>query len=191
MFNVKGNLKAITKGLSKIQKKQIPFAAANAINNTLFDIMKAEKAQMPKKLDRPKGYTVKAFQINKARKTNLVGDIHITPERWKYLKYAVEGGTRTGNVVVPTKQATLNKFGNIKGFRGGIKLKKNQTKETINGTSGIWERSKGRTKLIYGFWNSATYKKIFPFQKIAKGVARKKFPINFKRTLKQAIRTAK
>ena len=50
MFNVKGDIKPIIKHLNKTQKKQIPFAAAQAINNTLFDIMKAEKAQMPKKI---------------------------------------------------------------------------------------------------------------------------------------------
>ena len=40
MFNVKGDLKPLIKHMSKVQKKQIPFAAANAINTTLFDIMK-------------------------------------------------------------------------------------------------------------------------------------------------------
>jgi len=69
MFNVKGDMKPIIKHLDKTQKKQIPFAAAQAINNTLFDIMKAEKAQLPKKLDRPTPFTMKAFKINKAKKT--------------------------------------------------------------------------------------------------------------------------
>ena len=191
MFNVKGDLKPIIKHMSKVQKKQIPFAAANAINTTLFDIMKAEKAQMPKKLDRPKNYSVKAFKINKAKKTALVGDIHVIPKKYEYLKYAIEGGTRTGNVLVPSKHAKLNKFGNIPGLKGGYKLKKGQYKAKINNTSGVWERTKTRTKLIILFTKSATYKKRFPFYKIADGVARKKFLRNFKISLSRAMRTAR
>ena len=191
MFNVKGDIKPITKHLNKIHKRQIPFAAANAINTTLFDILKAEKAQIPKKLDRPTSYTQKAFMVNKAKKTMLVGDIHVMPSKYKYLKYAIEGGIRTGNVLVPTRNATLNKFGNIKGLKDGYKLKKNQFKGKINNTYGVWETTKTKTRLVILFTKSANYKKRFPFYKIAEGVARKKFQRNFKQAITRAIRTAK
>ena len=191
MFNVKGDLKPLIKHMSKVQKKQIPFAAANAINATLFDVMKAEKAQMPKKLDRPTPYTMKAFKINKAKKTMLVGDIHIMPERYKYLKYAIEGGTRTGNIGVPTKHAKLNKYGNISMRKKGLIKNKKQFIQTINGLSGVWERSKHGTKLMVAFENSVTYKKRFPFYKIAEAVARKKFQRNFKKSLARAMRSAR
>ena len=71
MFNVKGDMKPIIKHLNKTQKKQIPFAAAQAINTTLFEVMRAEKAQMPKKLDRPMPKTIKAIRVRKAKKTEL------------------------------------------------------------------------------------------------------------------------
>ena len=191
MFNVKGDLKPLIKHMSKVQKKQIPFAAANAINATLFDVMKAEKAQLPKKLDRPTPYTMKAFKINKAKKSMLVGDIHVMPERYKYLKYAIEGGTRTGNIGVPTKHAKLNKFGNIPMRKKGLIKNKKQFIQTINGVSGVWERSKQGTKLMVAFENSVTYKKRFPFFKIAEGVARKKFQRNFKKSLARAMASAR
>ena len=191
MFKVKGDMKRITKHLSKMQKKQIPFAAAQAINATLFDVMKAEKVQLPKKLDKPTPFTMKAFKINKAKKTELVGDIHITPERWKYLKYVVEGGTRTDNIGVPTKNAKLNKYGNIPMRRKGLIKKKNQYIATIGSVSGVWERTKSGTKLIVAFEKSVTYEKQFPFKKIADGVARKKFQRNFKRSLSRALATAR
>ena len=191
MFNVKGDLKPMMKHMSKVQKRQIPFAAANAINTTLFDILKAEKAQMPKKLDRPKSYSVNAFKVNKAKKSMLVGDIHVMPERYKYLKYAIEGGTRTGNIGVPTKHAKLNKFGNIPMRKKGLIKNKKQFIQTINGVSGVWERSKQGTKLMVAFENSVTYKKRFPFFKIAEAVARKKFQRNFKKSLARAMASAR
>ena len=130
MFNIKGDMKPIIKHLNKTQKKQIPFAAAQAINSTLFNIMKAEKAQLQKKLDRPTPFTLSAFKINKAKKTKLIGDIHIQPERYKYLKYQIEGGTRSAtNIGVPTVNAKLNKYGNIPARRKG--LIKNKTLSVI------------------------------------------------------------
>ena len=207
MFNVKGDLKPLIKHMSKVQKKQIPFAAANAINATLFDVMKAEKAQLPKKLDRPTPYTMKAFKINKAKKSMLVGDIHVMPERYKYLKYAIEGGTRTGNIGVPTKHAKLNKFGNIPMRKKGLIKNKNQFIAKLNNISGVWERghyskkggsftTKGKSastvlRLVVAFENSVTYKKRFPFFKIAEAVARKKFQRNFKKSLARAMASAR
>ena len=206
MFNIKGDLKPIMKSLTKVQKKQIPFAAANAINNTLFDIQKAEKAQMPKKLDRPTPFTLKAFKINKAKKSMLVGDIHVMPAKYKYLKYQIEGGTRTGNIGVPTKHAKLNKYGNIPNRKRGLIKNKNQFIGKINNVSGVWERghynksgsftSKGKSastalKLIVAFENTVNYKKKFPFFKIADGVARKKFQRNMRLSLSRAERTAR
>ena len=192
MFNIKGDLKPIKKSLTKVQKKQIPFAAANAINNTLFDIQKAEKAQMPKKLDRPTPFTLKAFKINKAKKSMLVGDIHVMPSRYKYLKYQIEGGTRSkNNIGVPTYAAKLNKYGNLSGRKTGLVKNKRQFIQTINGVSGVWEKSKSGLKLMVAFEKTVNYEKRFPFYKIAEAVARKKFQRNMRLSLSRAERTAR
>ena len=74
--------------------------------------------------------------------------------------------------------------------KGLIKNKK-QFIKTINGVSGVWERSKQGTKLMVAFENSVTYKKRFPFFKIAEAVARKKFQRNFKKSLARAMATAR
>ena len=73
MFNIKGDLKPITKHLTKLQKKQMPFAAATAINDTLKQVVKAEQMQIVKRLDRPTPFTVKAFKIKWAKKHALHG----------------------------------------------------------------------------------------------------------------------
>ena len=191
MFNVKGDLKKVTKHLNKMQKKQIAFASAQAINETLFSILKAEKAQLPKKLDKPTPYTMKAFKVDKAKKTSLHGNVHVMPARYKYLKYAIEGGTRTGNIGVPTNNSKLNKYGNIPMRKKGLIKNKKQFIKTINGLSGVWERSKKGTKLMVAFENSVTYKKRFPFFKIADGIARRTFQRNLAKHLARAIATAK
>ena len=209
MFNIKGDLKPLTRSLTNIQKKQIPFAVSRAINDTLFDIQKAEKVQMPKKLDNPTPYTLKAFKINKAKKKLLVGDIHVLPQKYKYLKFAIEGGSQTGNVPVPytrTGNIKLNRYGNIVGRRNGLIRKKSQFIGKVKGISGVWERGhiskKGsfttagkspstNVKLLIGFEPVVNYKKKFPFHKIADGVARRKFIRHMQKSLKLALRSAK
>jgi len=191
MFNIKGDLKAITKHLNRVQKKQIPFAASVAINNTLKQVVKAEQAQIVKRLDRPTPFTVKAFKINWSKKRMLHGEVVIKPDQWKYLKYQIEGGTRTNNIIVPTHHSNLNQYGNIKGKRTGPAKDKNK----FANKAGVWQKTGGKRnpklKLIAVFVRSATYKKRFPFYKIADGVARSQFQKNFKRSLNQALRTAR
>ena len=71
-ISVKDNIKEVTKGLSKTQRKQIPFATMAALNNTAFNIHKELKKQTPKKFDKPTAYTLKAFRVEKAKKTNFI-----------------------------------------------------------------------------------------------------------------------
>ena len=206
-MNIKADTKPIMKGLGKVAKKQLPFATANAINTTLFQIMKAEKAQLPKKLDMPIPFTVKAFRVNKAKKTTLAGNIHIAPIQAEYLKYQVEGGVRRGRTGVPTRNAKLNKYGNIPNrWKGGLIKNKNQFWGTFRGIEGVWERghyskkgdfsTKGKSratnlKLIVQMKSDVSYKKRFPFYKIGQGVVRSRFRRNFERSLARAMATAR
>ena len=150
MFNIKGDLKGIKKHLNRTQKKLLPKATVNAINKTLFQIMKAEKAQMVKKLDRPKPWTLKGFKINMAKPNKWIikGDISIQTNRWWYLKWVVDGGTKRGELGVPIKgNAVLNAFGNIPGKGYGKKRYakgKNQFRATINGVDGVWLKTGGK-----------------------------------------------
>lgn len=192
MFNIKGDMKPITKHLTKLQKKQIPFAASKAINDTLKQVVKAEQVQMPKKLDRPTPFTSKAFRIKYAKKHTLHGEVQIKPIQWEYLKYQIEGGTRTKTrIPVPTSQAKLNKYGNIPGKRHGLVRNKKQ----FMNDRGVWERYGGKknrkAKLVVAFENSVSYRKRFPFYKIADGVARSRFKKNLQRSIKHAIATAR
>lgn len=192
MFNVKGDLKPITKSLSRVQKKQIPFAASKAINDTLKQVVKAEQAQMHKKLDRPTPFTVKAFKIKYAKKHTLYGEVSIKPIQYEYLKYQIEGGTKVKkNIGVPTTNARLNRYGNIPSRRRGlVKGKKQFMTDT-----GVWQRYGGkknqRAKLVVAFVDQVTYKKRFPFYKIADGVAKARFQRNMIKALEYATRTAR
>lgn len=200
--NVKTNIKEITKWTTSVQKKQIPFATAMAINATLGigkgntgkKLDKVLGQQMEQKLDNPTPRTKKAFYRLRATKTNLTGVLGFVDWAAKYMQYQIEGGTRASGKKfgIPTKNAKLNKYGNIPNRKDGLVKKKNQKIMTINGMTGVWETHKDRTvKLIIAFKNSATYKPKFPFYKIAAGYVNKNFTKNFIKEMNKALKTAK
>jgi hypothetical protein len=192
---VKDNIKELNKTLTRIEKKQLPFAISLGINNTAKDVMKAEKVQTSKKLDRPTSFTQNAFKIKWSNKNNQEASVFIKPIQAKYLKYQVEGGKRTGRIGVPYKHAKLNKFGNIPGRRKGFIKNKNQFIGKIKNIDGVWERTGGKRnrgiKLMVGFEPVVSYRKRFPFYKIGKGVVNSKFKKNLNKSLEKALSTAR
>tara|TARA_A100000171_G_C2066024_1_gene112371 strand:- start:46 stop:636 length:591 start_codon:yes stop_codon:yes gene_type:complete len=193
--NVKSNIKQVTKGITKTQKKQIPFATANAINKTLFQLRKEMAKQTEKKLDRPTPFTQKGFLVDKAKKNKLIGVLFVKEKVEKYLKFQIDGGVRSGNPYIPvpyTVNKKLNKYGNIVGKRSGLIKKSNQFIGEINGVNGVWERrADNKLKLLIGFSRSVSYESKFPFYKIATNFAASKFNRNLIEKLTAAFKTAK
>jgi hypothetical protein len=192
--SVKSNIKEITKFTTNVQKKQIPFATSVAINNTLFDLKTEMAKQMDKKLDRPTPFTKRGFFINKAKKNLLIGVLLMKDIVANYMQYQIEGGTRaTGKQIpVPYKpNARLNKFGNIIGKRTGLIKKSTQFIGNINGTEGVYERTKQGLKLIIGFERSVNYRPRFPFYVIAAKFSNAVFDRKFAKAFERALRSAK
>ena len=59
---VRDNLKQVEKELKRKQKKHLPKATADALNNTAKKVVKALQAQTDKRLDRPRSTTVNAIR---------------------------------------------------------------------------------------------------------------------------------
>lgn len=197
-LSVKHDVAQVTRWLTDIQKKQIPFATANALNDTAFAARSELMKQAPQKLDRPTPFTVKAFQVQKAKKLNLAAVVFVEPKRYEYLKYQIDGGTREAKgkgVGLPTANKKLDQYGNIPGRQRGLIKGKNQFIATIRGISGVWERygskRKSQTRLLVAFEKSVKYKPRFPFYKIVDAVAKKSFADYFRKRLDQALRSAK
>ena len=197
-IKVKDNSKQLAKKLTAIQKKQIPFATAQAINNTLFGLRKEMAKQTVKKLDRPVPFTQRGFLVTKAKKTNLVGILRIRPEVESYLKFQIDGGVRkpsSKKVPVPiTKNKRLNKYGNIAGKRSGLVKGSKEFIATIGGATGVWkENRKGQPPtLLIKFHDSVKYsKKPFDFYKIGRGYINGTYDRQLTKALAKALRTAK
>tara|TARA_Y100001937_G_scaffold127573_1_gene200222 strand:- start:78 stop:683 length:606 start_codon:yes stop_codon:yes gene_type:complete len=198
-IKIKDNIKEFSKGLSSFEKKQIPFAVATGINSTLFGLRKEMSKQTVKKLDRPTPATQKGFAVAKANKRTLSGKLFIKDFVADYLKFQIDGGTRSTGRKIPvpfTQNARLNKFGNIPNKRKGlIKRPAKQFIAKIGGVSGVFERS-GRggkqLNLIIAFEDSVLYdKKPFPFFKIGIQFINNTYDRNLQKAFAKAMRSAR
>lgn len=134
--DIKG-LKEFKGYMEALQKNQLPFAIAKAINDTANEVKTELTNEMKKVFDRPTSYTLNSLFIKPATKRDLTATIGLkewggkgTPAS-KYLAPQIFGGNRgfkrsekalqrsgllpSGMYWVPGKGAKLDAYGNISG----------------------------------------------------------------------------
>jgi hypothetical protein len=203
--SLKADLDKLKRQLTRQQRDQVPFATSMALNNVAGDVANAITVQMDRYLNKPTPFTQKAYQYKansfrgkRADKRTLTVIIEPAKIQEAYLKFQIAGGTRTPKnrmILVPTKQAPLNNYGNLsRAVRKKLITAKKQyfavgTRE--NRTPAIYKRE-GRRITPMGFYvDQAEYKPIFPVQKIAAGVAANRFPRRFAEAMRRAMATAR
>lgn len=205
-LSFKKDIKRVTARLSRVQKKQVPFATALALTKTAQAIQRAETKQLDTKLDKPTKYTKGAIGYKSANKKSrlISASVFVKDIQARYLKYQVFGGTRRGKgqgTGVPVG-AKLNVYGNIPGrrrkaaaWRKGQTLAKKSFIATISGIPGVWAKTGGKRnpklRLMVAFEKRVRYRKRFPFFRIAEKTAKSTFLKNFNRALSTALRTAR
>lgn len=214
-LSIKHNIDEVTRGMSSIQKKQIPFATMLALNDTAFDLQRVYKAQTKQKFDQPTKFTQTGFAVEKAKKTNLKAVVYVTEKREDYMKLQVDGGVRNPKnkaIIIPNRSNSddLAKYRSGNLTKGAVnKLKKQKDKYFFGvpkgnqGSEGIWERygrtatgsvSGARIRQVAKLSKQAKYKALFPWTSIGNGVAfsrSKGFDSHFAKRLRFALNTAR
>ena len=97
-------------------QRQIPFAASKALNAVGKKVSEAMPAEIERALDRPTPFTKRAVRVlDYAKKTKMSVTVGVAPIQEKYLKYAIDGGTRNpgpAGLKLPSA-INLNEFGNV------------------------------------------------------------------------------
>lgn len=131
LLSVRGSTKPTETMLESIIERQLPFAAALALNDTAQEVVRAEQREMATVFDRPTPYTLNAFFVRRASKNNLVAVVErkAQPGGHHYLEVEEAGGVRgskaietllglrlptTKNVraIIPADGAQLDQYGN-------------------------------------------------------------------------------
>ena len=122
--------------LQEVERKQIPFAAARALNAVAERITRGERDVMRSRFDRPTPYTLNSLYTRYASKSNLSAEVRIKDASYKsapaanWLNAEIIGGTRRqkrseramssvglGRYWTPGPGAVLDGFGNVsRGF---------------------------------------------------------------------------
>ena len=212
-INVSTNIKELTKGLSRVQKEQIPFAASQTVNQLAYEI---SRNVLPKKTTEvfeggATPFTQKAFKYTRSNKRNLIAKVFVDENRQKYMKFMIAGGTRFPDkraILVATDNSKLNKYGNIP--RGTLQQMIDDKAKFFKGVpkgrqgphyEGIWERygraSKAggqRIRMVGRYTDDAQYKPLFMFADYAKNVVFARdggFNQRFKANLERALLNAR
>ena len=104
MISVKGDVKELTRYLTRLEKKQVPYATALALKNTVWFVARTVlPASMPRVFDRPTRWTKNAFYATPKRpnKRDLSAAVHIkeggaktSVPQFSYLQHQISGGPR-------------------------------------------------------------------------------------------------
>jgi hypothetical protein len=195
-ISIKHDLKRIKRQLTAIEKQQLPFAASKALNEAAYQGAQVEKIVIKHKIDRPKPWTVSGLSAPKSLRShkrdwpNLKASIIIADNRWKYMRFHVEGGVEPGRHIVPVNIRT-NKFGSI----GRGKLKKpGMFIRRIKGVTGVWQRvdkRNPRLSLLARFHPQASYRKRYPWGEAARKHAARNFSRYFDVEMRKALANPK
>lgn len=235
---IKVNVKVDTRGFDRKVanlKQNTPSAQATALNRTGQYAQKKEEDETRRAFNAPTSYTQRAFFIQFANRNNLLTRVavknqtggRLSPDHWLFAQ--VEGGARTqkaferslssmgflasGEAAVPTRNATLDAYGNVPG--GAIRSMLAQLRRQTGGTTpskgrrisktaiyfavpsgqqsgnlgpGIYQRTGRGIKQIMVFTKSMPqYSKRFDFYGVGRQAAQERFPIEMRLAMKQVI----
>ncbi len=76
-ISVKSDVDKALKSMSRLHKKQVPFASALGLTMTAKNVAKVEQRMMVRKLDRPTPFTIKGVRRQDASKNDFkTGRLH-------------------------------------------------------------------------------------------------------------------
>lgn len=117
VISVKTNVERFQAKVDDVAKRQLPFAAATALTSLAGLVAAAEKANEPKKLDRPRPFTTEAIGSTKARKDDLLARVYMKDLTAEYMLPYEFGGLNKLNSKALLKpvdaKKDLDAFGNI------------------------------------------------------------------------------
>ena len=198
-INLRRNIKQVSRRLTDRERRQMPFATSQALNDIAF---------MGRKriIDRTFGraFTVRnrsfakaAFRVKKSRKKP--GPDLATPASVfdrldrEYLALHARGGTKRArdgrNIAIPGK--TLKR--GAKGVRSGFRPRQALDREdTFRRGQFIFQRQRSNTlRVLYALTPTARIEKRFDFHEDLNQLGRRRFPALYARRLRNAVRTAR
>lgn len=197
-ISVKVETKQAIRELDRIQRRQVPFATATAINDTAFDTRKWLTRSMRRFMSNPRPRTLRGLRVVKATKQRLWASVEAVQWADEYFRYLVFGGVeapKRRTHAVPVAKNRINQYGNLRGKRQGIKKGKDFYDETDAGKPGVFrEQGRGKARkrrLQVILTGPLAYRKQWPYVELANRYVRRVYKRHFEKALNRALRTAR
>lgn len=201
-MTVSHNLRRVARRIARIQKRQIPFAASGALNDTVFQVRKRIVGRTwPRAMKvRNRRFASAAFRVEKANKRTLRARLFDKLGRASMALHAT-GGTkkpRGGHLAVPSDNVRRTGTGKVpakKRARVILSTDKAFKAPMRTGNIGVFEKTGSKknrkVRLVHTLVRRAPIRKRFPFYEDAESTSRRAFPNNFSRRLARALATAR
>lgn len=203
-LSVKSDVRALSKKLDALARKQLPFATAQALNATAEQVRDAQRENMRKVLDKPTPFTLNSVSIKRASKSNPVALVYVKSIAVAYLlPYEIGGKNKLNSraLIKPVGQK-VNQYGNLprttlarlKG-KPNVFIGKVQTKDGV--VDGVWQRGKktrgksGGLKLLMKFEDAHDVRQHLDYRGVGKRVVHAVFPRELDRAVAKALATAR
>lgn len=129
--------------LNDFGRKQLPYAAAQALTRAAQLGRDEVVRGMPTAFDRPTPFTTRGITIISARKSRLEASVLVKDIQAEYLRLQELGGMRQPKkrALITPRAVKLNQYGNIppRGL-ARLKAKKSTFVGTVQGVGGFWQR---------------------------------------------------
>jgi len=198
-ISIRHNIKEVTRGLNKVQRKQIPFATSQALNDVAKDLA---RKQMPIEMQATfqggaTGHTRRAFLYERSNKRNLRARVFTNSRTHEYISYMVHGGQRLPKrraIFIPSRNVKRNKFGNVTRAKMQKMITDNKFFTKNDKKYEKFGRGGSKTRLVGVYKSSAMYRPVLPLDKIARSYiysASVGFTPRFRERLTKALATAR
>jgi hypothetical protein len=198
-ISIRHNIKEVTRGLNKVQRKQIPFATSQALNDVAKDLA---RKQLPIEMQATfqggaTGHTKRAFLYERSNKRNLRARVFTNSRTHEYISYMVHGGQRLPKrraIFIPSRNVKRNKFGNVTRAKMQKMITDNKFFTKNDKKYEKFGRGGSKTRLVGVYKSSAMYRPVLPLDKIARSYiysASVGFTPRFRERLTKALATAR
>jgi len=217
------NLPEVRRMLGELAATQLPFAMSVIINRTMFKLREVSAEQIKTVFDRPTPAIQKSTRVQKTTKTNFNGKLFLDERRTNVFRVHESGlqryqvnfekklGLPDDWFAVPTKNMTLNQYGNQdpatkrkilqaksagnRGRREFLFISPSQSGfDNWSGrlSPGIYETKRGSNELVklYHYIKKVEYKPILQWEQLMNQKAENILPGIAKDSVEMAIRTA-
>jgi hypothetical protein len=193
-ISVRDDFKRGERMMNDLERRQLPFALARALNATAKAGQADTTRELPRAFDKPTPFTQRGIGIKTAARGELEAEVFVRPIQAEYLALQERGGVREpkGQALVTPVAVRVNQYGNIpnKALRRA-KARKQVFVGQVRGTGGFWERTKDGLKLLARFDGPKRVKRNEWFMPTVTATVRREFPRQFPLAMREALRTAR